>query len=190
MQDGLSAVLDGEHRVHVFAAGHDTVHHWSQDAPGEPLSFQPLIGLPRPGHQPGVVLGSDGSLTVVYRAPAAARPVAYRFTPTSGGRASRPGLAPHATPLREFDGYGAIGAGVLAARGGKETVVLLGRATDGRVQTQQGLTSGAAPVRAPARPLPVGTSALFTGVDQQVCVAGMGGGSAPWICRPHPTSDV
>ncbi|MEU3964737.1 PIG-L family deacetylase [Streptomyces buecherae] len=193
VQDGLSAVLDAEHRVHVFAAGHDTVHHWSQDAPGEPLSFRPLIGLPQPGHQPGVVPAPDGSLTVVYRAPAAVRPVAYRFVPGSGGAARRPAVdtaAPHATPLREFDGYGAIGAGVLAARGGGDTVVLLGRATDGRVQIQKGLTNGAAPVRAPAGPLPVGTSALVAGVDQQVCVAGMGAGAAPWVWQPHPTSDV
>ncbi|MFE6779654.1 PIG-L family deacetylase [Streptomyces sp. NPDC057702] len=193
VQDGLSAVVDARHRVHVFAAGQDTVHHWTQDAPGEPLYFQPLIGLPQPSHQPGVAAAPDGSLTVVYRAPAASRPVAYRFTPPTGAAARRSAVdatALRATPLRQFAGYGSIDAHAVAARGHRDTVVLVGRAEDGRVQAQRGLTGGAAPLRAPAGPPAVGASAVVTGADQQVCVAGMGAGAAPWIWRPHPTSDV
>ncbi|MBB5937368.1 PIG-L family deacetylase [Streptomyces zagrosensis] len=193
IQDGLTTTVDRQQRVHVFAAGHDTVHHWTQDAPGEPVYFQPLTGLPQPSHQPGVALAPDGALTVVYRAPAAVRPVAYRFTPPAGADARRAAIdaaALRSTPLRHFDGYGPIGAGAVAVRGGKDTVVLVGRAEDGTVQAQRGISGAAAPRRAPAGWLPVGTSALATGLDQQVCVVGMGAGADPWVWRPHPTSDV
>ena len=44
VQEGLSAVVDGRGRVHVFAAGADTVHHWTQSAPGQ---------APRPRPRPG-----------------------------------------------------------------------------------------------------------------------------------------
>ncbi|MFT2014308.1 PIG-L family deacetylase [Streptomyces sp. 796.1] len=193
VQDGLSAVVDRQQRVHVFAAGHDSVHHWTQDAPGGPVYFQPLTGLPQPSHQPGVALAPDGTLALVYRAPAAPSPLAYRLATAAGDggpRAAIDGRELHGTALRHFDGYGPITALTVAGRRGTDAVLLVGRAEDGRMQVQKGLTAGAVPHRAPAGPLPVGASALVAGADQQVCVVGMGAGAAPWVWQPHPTSDV
>ena len=49
IQDGLSTVVDGAGRVHVFGAGRETVHHWTQDTMGLPLTFRPGGDLPAPG---------------------------------------------------------------------------------------------------------------------------------------------
>ncbi len=47
IQDGLAAAVDRAGRVHVFAAGRETVHHWTQDAPGRPVGARPGTGCPR-----------------------------------------------------------------------------------------------------------------------------------------------
>lgn len=70
VQDGLAALADGEGRVHVFAAGHDTVRHWAQPAPGAPVVLRPPSGLPRPGDVPSAALAPDGTLTLTYPRPA------------------------------------------------------------------------------------------------------------------------
>ena len=58
IQDGLSTVVDGAGRVHVFGAGHDSVHHWTQDAPGQPLTHRPAGPLPVPVDTPAAVAGT------------------------------------------------------------------------------------------------------------------------------------
>ncbi|KOG47813.1 hypothetical protein ADK38_45795, partial [Streptomyces varsoviensis] len=65
IQEGITVMLDKQQRVHVFAPGRDSVHHWTQDAPGKEVYFQPLDGLPQPGGQAGATLAPDGSITVV-----------------------------------------------------------------------------------------------------------------------------
>lgn len=72
IQDGLSATLDTAGRVHVFASGRDTVHHWAQDADGGPLTERPEPGLPLPGDFPTAVAAPDGGIDVYYRKPATA----------------------------------------------------------------------------------------------------------------------
>ncbi len=72
IQDGLSATLDTAGRVHVFASGRDTVHHWTQDADGGPLTERPEPGLPLPGDFPTAVAAPDGGIDVYYRKPATA----------------------------------------------------------------------------------------------------------------------
>ncbi|MFE1952564.1 PIG-L family deacetylase, partial [Streptomyces sp. NPDC059524] len=51
VQDGLTAVLGPDGRVHVYAPGRDTVHHWTPDGPA------PLTGLPTPAD---AIAAADG----------------------------------------------------------------------------------------------------------------------------------
>ncbi|CAG6391457.1 GlcNAc-PI de-N-acetylase [Actinacidiphila cocklensis] len=72
VQDGLSTVTDRQGRIHVFAAGRDTVHHWAQPAPSAAVAFQPLGTLPCPADVPTVALAPDGAIALTYRRPASA----------------------------------------------------------------------------------------------------------------------
>ncbi|MEU1791060.1 PIG-L family deacetylase [Streptomyces sparsogenes] len=175
IQDGLTVLLDGQARVHVVAAGRDTVHHWAQDRPGGPVALRPLADLPVPGEQPGAVLTPDGSVAVVYRSPAAAVPYLH------GDGAS--------VPLPHFEGYGPVAAHTPAPSGRRRApVVLLSRDMDGGVQVQYGTGAHARPLRPASRLVPVGTPALLAGEGAQVHVVGMSPGATPWIWRPRPTS--
>ncbi|MEU8822137.1 PIG-L family deacetylase [Streptomyces sp. NPDC048636] len=179
VQDGLTAVLDGEGRVHVLAAGRDTVHHWGQRRADGPVALLPPTGLPRPGDQPGAAPAADGSLSLVYRTPATTLPEVHRL---GGG----PG-----TTVPRFEGYGPVAAHTVATPGGRRgarTTVLLGRDLDGRVQIQYGTGPRSRPVRAPARLVPVGTPALLPEGRAGVAVVGIAPDATPWIWRPRPTS--
>lgn len=72
VQEGLSTLTDRQGRIHVFAAGRDTVHHWAQAAPSAPVTFQPAAGLPCPADVPSAALAPDGAITLTYRLPASA----------------------------------------------------------------------------------------------------------------------
>ncbi len=185
-------MLDKQKRVHVFGPGRDAVHHWTQDAPGQAVYFQPLDGLPQPGGQPGATLAPDGSITVVYRTPAAVQPVVHTFTPPDvGGDAQQTAAdidakSMKSSTLKHFEGYGPIGAQTLAVRGSKDSVMMLGRAINGGVQLQDGTSPSATPLRSPAKFVPVGTVSLLADADQKLCVVGMGPEAMPWIWRPKP----
>ncbi|MFE5873321.1 PIG-L family deacetylase [Streptomyces roseifaciens] len=176
IQDGLTAVLDGEQRVHVFGTGRDTVHHWTQDEPGEPVRYAPLKGLPQPGGLPGAALGPEGALALVYRSPAAVEPVVHTFTP--GSEEMRTAELPN------FAGYGPLSAHTLAVRGGQDAVMVLGRAVNGEIQLIDG-SGDSEPVRSDAKLVPVGTSAMTTDAGHRLCVAGMSPDARPWIWRPE-----
>ncbi|MEV5613486.1 PIG-L family deacetylase [Streptomyces sp. NPDC052225] len=62
VQDGLTAVVGDDRQVHVYAPGHDTVHHWTPDGP------DPLVGLPTPAD----AIAAAGS-RLYYRPPASDR---------------------------------------------------------------------------------------------------------------------
>ncbi|MFD9292869.1 PIG-L family deacetylase [Streptomyces sp. NPDC060030] len=116
VQDGLSAVVDRAGRVHVHAAGHRAVHHWTQDAPGAELTARTQIDAgPVPGGAPAGLPAADGSVDLFYRAQAWAVTTAVRD-----------GVA---TDLVGFDGYGE-----LAACG----PALLGRTAEGLLQVLTG----------------------------------------------------
>ncbi|MFD0383023.1 PIG-L family deacetylase [Streptomyces stramineus] len=149
IQDGLTVVLDARQRVHVFGEGRDTVHHWTQDEPGKPVRHQPVKGLPQPGGLPGAALGPDGELALVYRTPATLQPAVYRFAPGPDDSAGDFGDIA-TTELQDFAGYGPLAAHTLAARGGKDTVMVLGRALNGEIQLTDGGQSDAELVRSPA----------------------------------------
>ncbi|MEV6670137.1 PIG-L family deacetylase [Streptomyces sp. NPDC051162] len=175
IQDGLTVTLDQDKRVHVFGTGRDTVHHWSQDAPDKPVRAMPLKGLPQPGGLPGATLDPDGRLAVVYRTPEAVQPSVYRFKPGSDDVAT--------TELKEFSGYGPLDAHTLAVRGASDTVTVLGRAVDGKLQVVDAGSGDASPRTAPDQ-VAVGTAAVLTDGGHQLCVVAMGTDASPWAWRP------
>lgn len=81
VQDGLTAVVGDDGEVHVYAAGRDTVHHWTPRGPA------PLSGLPAPAD--AVAASGD---RLYYRPPASAELL------SSGG------------PRVDFPGYGPVAA--------------------------------------------------------------------------------
>ncbi|MFK8908971.1 PIG-L family deacetylase, partial [Streptomyces sp. YS-3] len=127
LQDGVAAVTDTGGRVHVFATGRDTVHHWTQQTPGDALTELPT-GLPASADPPTALAHPDGSILLVLREPVTARPLLYRLGTDGTWRARPPGL-----PGR---GYGAFA--LLAVGGGTDTgaesgVLLAGRDNAGTV---------------------------------------------------------
>ncbi|MFE5161506.1 PIG-L family deacetylase [Streptomyces sp. NPDC056697] len=177
VQDGLTALLDAEGRVHVLASGRDTVHHWAQEWAGGPVALRPPTGLPRPGGDPpAAAVAPDGSLALVYRTPAATVPAVHGATSLT---------------VRHFEGYGAIAAHTVAepsGRRGAKTLLLVGRDLGGEVQVQYGTGPDARPLRSPGHLIPVGAPALLADNGRQgVCVVGMAPDATPWIWRPHST---
>ncbi|MFK4225031.1 PIG-L family deacetylase [Streptomyces sp. NPDC019890] len=166
IQDGLSTVVDGAGRVHVFGAGRKNVHHWTQETMGLPLTFRSDGELPVPGDQPAPVRTRDGGIELFYRRPASSLVLAVR-----------PGGAPSRPRKEGFEGYGLLSAA--AAPGGP---VLLGKDTRGRVQLRTGRqlltrTQGNAALDSPALHLrgPRGTATAV----------GMGADAHPWIWSPQ-----
>ncbi|MEU4890747.1 PIG-L family deacetylase [Streptomyces sp. NPDC044780] len=180
IQDGLTTLLDAEGRVHVLAPGRDTVHHWAQERTGGPVTLRPPTGLPRPGGDPlGAAMAPDGTLALVYRAPAATVPAVHGDTTRT------------ARTVRHFEGYGAIAAHTVAQPTGRRearTLLLLGRDLGGEVQVQYGTGPDARPLRSPGHLIPVGAPALLAEDRQGVHVVGVAPDATPWIWRPHPTS--
>ncbi|MFI6877494.1 PIG-L family deacetylase [Streptomyces sp. NPDC050400] len=81
VQDGLTAVVGDDGRVHVYAPGRDTVHHWTPDGPA------PLTGLPTPAD----AIAAAGSRLY--------------FRPPASDRLLSPGA-----PAVRFPGYGPVTA--------------------------------------------------------------------------------
>ncbi len=161
VQDGLTAVADAAGRVHVYAAGHHAVHHWTQDAPGGEVTARPqLADGPVPSHAPAAVPAPDGSVDLYYRA--AAR--AALTTVTGSG-----------SPAPHFDGYGPVAAAP-APRG----PVLLGRTAEGALHLR---TAGSTAVRSRGT-VALDGAALHLGADGAPTVVGFGPDAAPWIWRP------
>ena len=75
VQEGLAVLTDRTGRVHVFASGRDTVHHWAQSHVGGPVRLRPPTGLPRPSDPPtAATLAPDGTIALTYPRPASAHP--------------------------------------------------------------------------------------------------------------------
>ncbi|RCH68197.1 PIG-L family deacetylase [Streptomyces sp. SDr-06] len=168
VQEGLSAVVDRGGRVHVFAAGADTVHHWTQSAPDRqlapaasrlPLAVDAVAPVPlgdgvqllyRTSTDPKKALRDPGS-------PASPRLTSVR---PDGG----------AAPAVTLDGYGPVGAA-----GG----YVLGTDEQGLVQL-----AGAGRVVKRARGVvPVGPPTLYVR-DGRVLAVGLGVDARPWSWRP------
>ncbi|MFB7914136.1 PIG-L family deacetylase [Streptomyces sp. NPDC056061] len=175
IQDGLSALVDAQDRVHVYAAGRFAVHHWTQDAPGEPVTARTQIGgVPVPGDGPGALAAPDGTVALFYRAAAKAALTTVRTGETADGTGiDRKG--PTAHDPTGFDGYGPV-----TAAGPAHSPTLLGRTATGLVQlrTPRGLVvrkQGAVPLDGPA---------LHLGKDGRPTVAALGVDAHPWLWRP------
>lgn len=162
IQDGVTTVVDTAGRVHVYAAGHHAVHHWTQDAPDTDVTARTqLTGSPVPAHAPGALPAPDGSVELYYRPAARERLVAVRAG---------------AAPAPRFGGYGPVTA-VASAAG----PVLLGRSADGRIQVR---TAEGAAVQSRG-PVALDGAALHLGAaDGRPVVVGLGPDAAPWVWRP------
>ncbi|MFD8827796.1 PIG-L family deacetylase [Streptomyces sp. NPDC059605] len=161
VQDELTAVVDTAGCVHVYAAGHHFVHHWTQDTPDTDVTARAqFTDAPTPAHAPGALPAPDGSVELYYR-PAA----------RSGLAVVRSGTG----PAPRFGGYGPVTAA--AAPGGP---VLLGRTTEGRIRLR---TAAGSAVRSRG-PVALDGTALHVGADGRPVVVGFGADAAPWVWRP------
>ncbi|MDK0521528.1 PIG-L family deacetylase [Streptomyces sp. ML-6] len=161
VQDGLTAVVDTAGCVHVYAAGHHFVHHWTQDTPDTDVTARTqLTDAPTPAHAPGALPAPDGSVELYYR-PAAQSGLAV--VRSGGGPAPR------------FGGYGPVTAA--AAPGG---LVLLGRTPEGHIRLR---TAEGSAVRSRG-PVALDGTALHVGAGGQPVVVGFGADAAPWAWRP------
>lgn len=163
VQDGLTTVLDGAGRVHVFGAGRTGVHHWTQETMGLPLTFGPDGGLPVPGDPVAPVPTGDGGIELFYRGPADASVIAVR-----------PGKAPARPRKAGFEGYGP-----LTAAPGPGGPLLLGRDTHGRLQLRTGRRLLTRTRGAP----PLGSATVRTG-RSGTTVVGLGADAHPWTWSP------
>ncbi|MGW9454898.1 PIG-L family deacetylase [Streptomyces globisporus] len=163
IQDGVTALVDTAGRVHVYAAGHHAVHHWTQDAPDTDVTARTqLTGFPVPAHAPGALPAPDGSVELYYRPAARERLVAVRAG---------------AAPAPRFGGYGPVTAAASPAG-----PVLLGRSAEGRIRIR---TAEGTAVRSRG-PLALDGAALHLGApDGRPVVVGFGPDAAPWVWRPQ-----
>ncbi|MGW9248417.1 PIG-L family deacetylase [Streptomyces badius] len=163
VQDGLTAVVDTAGRVHVYAAGHHAVHHWTQDAPDTDVTARTqLTGSPVPAHAPGVLPAPGGSVELYYRPAAREQLVAVRAD---------------ATPAPRFEGYGPVTAAASPAG-----PVLLGRTAEGRIQLR---TAEGAVVRSRGPVALDGAALHVDAADGRPVVVGLGPDAAPWAWRPQ-----
>ncbi|MER5615344.1 PIG-L family deacetylase [Streptomyces sp. NPDC002215] len=175
IQDGLSAVVDSEGCVHVFAAGRFAVHHWTQDAPGDAVTARTQItGVPVPGDGPAALPGADGSIDLFYRAAAKAALTTVR----TGETADETGIDGFGRLIPDRAGFG--GYGPVAATGSPSAPVLLSRTDDGHVQlrTPAGLFVQRHGPVALDGPVP------HVGPDGRAAAVAVGPDALPWIWRP------
>ncbi|WP_225844623.1 PIG-L family deacetylase [Streptomyces sp. HPF1205] len=162
VQEGLAAVVDKAGRIHVYAAGGDHVHEWTQGTPGGPLGHRVVAALPRPGDVPGAAAGPDGSVLLGYRAPDSATVVVGRLEPGVGRpRWKREALVPGSGfgPLSLLPGPHPGAPPVLGVRDDLGGALLdEGRRTRSTTKGPGGLL---VPAGAPA-PYAVGRPALLT----------------------------
>ncbi|MFF3692419.1 PIG-L family deacetylase [Streptomyces sp. NPDC002221] len=168
VQEGLSAVVDGRGRVHVFAAGADTVHHWTQSAPGRPLAPVPSR-LPLAVDAVAPVALGDG-VQLLYRS--SADPKKARQDPGSPASARLTSVHADGSAAKpvSLDGYGPVGAA-----GG----YVLGTDEQGQVQ----LAGAGRVLKRPWGTVPVGPPTLYVREGHPLAL-GLGVGAAPWSWRP------
>ncbi|MFK8907870.1 PIG-L family deacetylase [Streptomyces sp. YS-3] len=168
VHDGLTTLVDAKGCVHVYAAGRDAVHHWSQNHPRQSVEYRPDAAMPVSCEQPSAFITPDGATGVVYRSPAASSPSLY----TGLGLVS---------PQR-FPGYGPV----TAMQDRNPRTVLLGTDLDGGVQLQVG-TGPSSQILRPLHPLvPAGPPTPLHSAPQDVPIGALAlsHGAEPWIWRP------
>lgn len=188
VQEGLTAVVDRGSRVHVFAAGRDSVHQWTQDSPTAPVRFRPLGRLPVPGDGPGACVLPDGSIQLAYPLARTARVQLERIRPDNP--VDFPGW--DTTPWTVGSSATALaGAGtpVLCtttdSRAGR--LALLGREPDGTLRYSS-LTDSGMRTWKQGRRLPAGAPALAGADTGDPTVVALGLDAEPWTWRPLGTA--
>lgn len=157
VQEGLAVTTDAKGRVHLLGAGHNTVHHWTHDQPGQDLA--PVrTGLPVPADPPTVLARPDGSLLLVIREVDTARPLAYRRAADSG-----------AWTDARLDLAGR-GYGPLALHAVRKGVLLAARNNDGGTSLAT-IEAGGTPRWVSVKGCSVGQVALATDSDERPVLA-------------------
>ncbi|MEU1277577.1 PIG-L family deacetylase [Streptomyces sp. NPDC005805] len=176
VQDGLTALVDADGRVHLFAAGHDTVHHWRQREAGGPVEHRPAGVLPGAVDAPAAVLAADGTVELLHREERPYRKAGPRDSRGSADlRLTRTALDGRPLPRIPFDGYGPVAAAV----SGPGDPVLLGQDLSGRLMLRDGGTRSTRTAGAPA----LGAPTLYADGDAPAAVA-LGPDAHPWTWRP------
>ncbi|MET9799270.1 PIG-L family deacetylase [Streptomyces sp. NPDC006368] len=168
VQDGLAAGVDHSGRVHLFAAGRESVHHWAQDAPGGPVAFRPDSGLPVSGDPVAVAATPDGDLELYYRAPTRQKLTVVR---ADGGAPSRVAL----------DGYGPVSAAATP-----KGPVLLGKDLRGRVSIRN--RDGHLATRTQGA-VPLESATLHPHRRHGFLAIGLGADAHPWAWAPEPRTE-
>ncbi|MGE7432797.1 PIG-L family deacetylase [Kitasatospora sp. NPDC001175] len=170
VQEGLAAVTDGSGRIHVFGAGHDTVHHWAQQQPNGPFTVV-ATDLPAPADPPSAVVRPDGTVLLAYREAKTARPLAHRLEAGGTWKDEPLDLTPR--------GFGPLT--LLALRDG---ILLAARNNDGGTSLATFGSGKPARWSSVAGPV-VGTAALALDVDNRPVLARLGPDAA-LHCAPVP----
>ncbi|MCT9089265.1 PIG-L family deacetylase [Streptomyces sp. ASQP_92] len=168
VQEGLNAIVDPRGRVHVFAAGTDTVHHWTQPTPGAPLAPAPTrLPLPVDAVAPSVL--GDG-VRLLYRTSADPKKAHQDPGSPASPRLTSVRLDGSAATPVALDGYGPVGA----AAG-----FVLGTDEQGTLQ----LADGKRVLKRARGATPIGMPTLYVR-DGRPLVVGLGVDARPWSWRP------
>ncbi|MEU6854626.1 PIG-L family deacetylase [Actinacidiphila alni] len=178
VQEGLAATVDHDGRIHVFAAGHQTLLQWTQGSPKGELVGRPLRQTGVPGEVPEVVTATDGSLLLAFRRPETAEIAVERLDPGRGGH-WKPAAA-----VRD------AGFGPVALLGGRAAVtepLLAVRADFGNALLVHG-KDGAAPAAAGANPpaatpFAVGRPAVLPAGHDRTALVSFGVNAVPAVTR-------
>ncbi|MFD0429107.1 hypothetical protein ACFQ60_18930 [Streptomyces zhihengii] len=110
VQEGLAATVDGDGRVHLFAASSGWMEHWAQRGSGGRLKKGSRRLVARPGDVPDAVTAADGSVLVGYRRVASDRVRVERLAAGRPARwstvADRPAPATAGSPSSAAGGRG------------------------------------------------------------------------------------
>ncbi|MGW2815295.1 PIG-L family deacetylase [Streptomyces sp. NPDC001415] len=168
VQEGLSGTVDRSGRVHVFAAGADTVHHWTQAAPGKPLAPAPSR-LPLAVDAVAPVPLGDG-VQLLYRTSTDPKKALQDPGSPASPHLTSVGLDGSPTAPVKLDGYGPVGA---------EAGFVLGTDEKGILQ----LADRQRVLRRTQGVVPVGSPTLYVR-DGRALAVGLGVDARPWSWRP------
>ncbi len=134
VQDGLSAVVGGDGRLHVFASTRDRLLRWSGSAPdGSLLPVASQVGAVRPAGPPRAVRAGDGRIRVTVRT-AGGGGIAT-FDSAGSGDPSGPRMLPNP---------GGIATPAVVPRGdrNRSDVALVARDSDGNARVSHQRSDG------------------------------------------------
>lgn len=181
VQEGLTATVDHDGRIHVFAAGRHALYQWTQTTPHSELVGRPLRQTGVPGEVPEVVTAADGSLLLAFRRPETAEISVERLTAGRHGRW---------TPVAAIRDAGFGPVTLLGGRGGDGDPLLAVRAEFGDALLVHGEyrtgPAGAA-ATAPTAPFAVGRPAVLPAGTDRTALVSFTVTATPGVTRVHST---